>query len=202
MLSEQTIAEILLANPRLRDAGEALIAAANDAGGRDNITVLLLRLEEVLPGQPAASEHDTIVGAPAVEVPPAVEAPASRTRAPLTPRPRAAAPQGAQAHPRRLRRAGALIAVLAVVGVLGAAAYLALQSVYFVSTNDRGLVTMYRGLPFRLPGNLALYSSSYVSGVSASSLSAARRRTLLDHSLRSEGDAASLIRSLELNQLE
>ena len=30
----------------LRDAGEALIAAANRAGGRDNITVVLLRLEE------------------------------------------------------------------------------------------------------------------------------------------------------------
>jgi hypothetical protein len=38
--------------------------------------------------------------------------------------------------------------------------------------------------------------------VSASSLSAARRRTLLNHSLRSEADAASLIRSLELGQLE
>ena len=31
----------------LRDAGEALIAAANEAGGRDNITVVLLRLEEL-----------------------------------------------------------------------------------------------------------------------------------------------------------
>jgi hypothetical protein len=57
-------------------------------------------------------------------------------------------------------------------------------------------------VPVLLPGDLALYSSSYVSGVSASSLSAARRRTLLNHSLRSEADAASLIRSLELGQLE
>jgi serine/threonine protein phosphatase PrpC len=209
MLSEQTITEILVASPRLRDAGEALIAAANDAGGRDNITVLLLRLEEVLPGQPAAREYDTIVGAPAVEAPPgkqrttASQRPAARVRAPLTPRARAGAPQGVQAQSRRrLRHAGALVAVLAVLGLLGAGAYLALQSVYFVATNDRGLVTMYRGVPFRLPGNLALYSSDYVSGVSASSLSAARRRTLLDHSLRSEGDAASLIRSLELDQLE
>ncbi|MBA3809962.1 MAG: Stp1/IreP family PP2C-type Ser/Thr phosphatase, partial [Solirubrobacterales bacterium] len=45
MLPEQRIAELLLASPRLRDAGETLIAAANEAGGRDNITVLLLRLE-------------------------------------------------------------------------------------------------------------------------------------------------------------
>src|SRR6201996_6345804 len=40
MLSEQAIAEVLLSQPRLRDAGEALIAAANQAGGRDNITVI------------------------------------------------------------------------------------------------------------------------------------------------------------------
>ena len=47
MLSEAKLAEVLLAHPRLRDAGEALIAQANEAGGRDNITVILLRLEEV-----------------------------------------------------------------------------------------------------------------------------------------------------------
>ena len=73
---------------------------------------------------------------------------------------------------------------------------------YFIGTNDRGLVTVFRGVPYRLPGDLALYSSDYVSGVSASTLAPTRRRTLLDHSLRSEGNAASLIRSLELGQLE
>jgi hypothetical protein len=31
--------------------------------------------------------------------------------------------------------------------------YLALQSVYFIGTNSRGLVTLFRGLPYRLPGN-------------------------------------------------
>ncbi|MBA3809565.1 MAG: hypothetical protein H0X28_14420, partial [Solirubrobacterales bacterium] len=87
-------------------------------------------------------------------------------------------------------------------GVLAAAAFLALQRVYFVGTDERGLVTLFRGLPLRLPGGISLYSSDYVSGVSASTLTPQRRRTLLDHSLRSEGDAASLIRSLELGQLE
>jgi hypothetical protein len=89
-----------------------------------------------------------------------------------------------------------------VAGLLGAGAYLALQSVYFVGTNSRGLVTMFRGIPYSLPGNLALYSSDYVSGVSVSTLTRERRHTLLDHSLRSEADAASLIRSLEIGQLE
>jgi protein phosphatase len=199
MLSEQRIAELLLANPRLRDAGEALIAAANEAGGRDNITVLLLRLEQVGPGQGEHSnEHATLTDIPAVP-PPENHARAPRSpRAPLA----SASPQARARRGRRLRRLGALAVALAIVGVLAAAGYLALQRVYFVGTNNRGLVTLFRGLPLRLPGDLALYSSDYVSGVSAATLTPQRRRTLLDHSLRSEGDAASLIRSLELGQLE
>ena len=77
-----------------------------------------------------------------------------------------------------------------MLGLIGAGAYLALQSVYFIGTNSRGLVTLYQGVPYRLPGNLDLYSSHYVSGVSASTLPRRAAQTLLDHSLRSEGDAA------------
>jgi len=103
---------------------------------------------------------------------------------------------------RRMRHAGAVVFALVVFALIGSAAYLALQSVYFIGTDNRGLVTLYQGLPYRLPGNLALYSSQYVSGVSASTLNPEKRRTLLDHALRSEADAGSLIRSLELEQLE
>ncbi|MFI5037582.1 MAG: hypothetical protein ACHP93_03805 [Solirubrobacterales bacterium] len=142
------------------------------------------------------TSHDdldsTIAGVPAIT--PAV-----------TPRrPRRPSPNGKAAIVRRgrLRRAGALAAVLVVLALVGSGAYVAQQSVYFIGTNGRGLVTIFRGVPYRLPGNLALYSSDYVSGVSASSLTPTRRHTLLDHSLRSEADAAGLIRSLELGQLE
>jgi protein phosphatase len=201
MISEEQIAAVLLAHPRLHDAGEALIAAANEAGGRDNITVVLIRLEEVQVGQPPlVHEHATMIGVPAVSLPP----PAPRR--PRRPRPGAPPSEPAadarSRRRRRLRRAGALAVALVVAGLLGSAAYLALQSVYFIGTNSRGLVTLFQGVPYRLPGNLALYSSEYVSGVSASTLTPERRRTLLDHSLRSEADAASLIRSLELEQLE
>jgi len=219
MIGEEEIAATLLAHQRLRDAGEALIAAANQAGGRDNITVVLLRLEEVQPGAaPPIEDGATMVGVPVVSVPqqpadgatgtyPSLAAAAALGSAP-PPRstrraPRVAAPAASQPRRRRrIRHAGALAFTLVVLGLLGAGAYLALQSVYFIATNNRGLVTMFEGLPYRLPGNLDLYSSRYVSGVSASTLTPEKRRTLLDHSLRSEGDAAALIRSLELEQLE
>jgi serine/threonine protein phosphatase PrpC len=198
MLPEERIADLLVANPRLPDAGEALIAAANEAGGRDNITVVLLRLEEVRVGeQRLAGEQDTATAMAALPSPVSPRQPR---------RPDAGGPPaGAARTPRSRRRrriARVLAAVLAVLALIGAGAYLALQSVYFIGTNDRGLVTLYQGLPYKLPGNLALYSSHYVSGVGGSTLAPERRRTLLDHSLRSEGDAASLIRSLELGQLE
>jgi PPM family protein phosphatase len=215
MLGEAELAAVLLAHPRLSDAGEALIAAANAAGGRDNITVLLVRLEEVhaAAGAPAgqseldtatgetplaedwAGEHATMSGVPAVSPPVSARRPRP---------PSASGSSGPPAAHRRfsLRRAGVLVAVLVVLGLVGSAVYLALQSVYFIGTNSRGLVTLFRGVPYRLPGNLNLYSSDFVSGVSASTLSPERRRSLLDHSLRSEGDAAALIRSLELGQLE
>jgi len=198
MISEEQIAAVLRAHARLQDAVEALIAAANEAGGRDNITVVLFRLEEVgVDGPPPVEEQATMIGVPAVSVQ------ASPPRAPRRPRPAALPMRTAEGRGRRrLRRAGGLAIVLAVVGVLASAAYLALQQVYFIGTNSRGLVTLFQGVPYRLPGNLALYSSDYVSGVSASTLTPQRRRTLLDHSLRSEADGAALIRSLELGQLE
>jgi PPM family protein phosphatase len=215
MLGEDELAKVLLANPRLSDAGEALIAAANQAGGRDNITVVLLRVEDVnAPGRPLAEEQrvDTVVDPPpedwvgehaTMTGAPAVAAPVSR-RQPRRPSDGRGGGRSSQAGHRRfsLRRAGVLVAVVVVLGLLGSALYLASQSVYFIGTNSRGLVTIFRGVPYRLPGNLNLYSSDFVSGVSASTLSGERRRTLLDHSLRSEGNAAALIRSLELGQLE
>jgi PPM family protein phosphatase len=215
MISEEQIAETLLRPGSLRDAGEALIAAANQAGGRDNITVVLVRLEEVSEGAPAAEEHPTLTGVRAVEAPVTESHPAPGSQAAATAAPAAAAARrpripGTAPHPPRRRRrprlswrgAGWLAGVLVVLVLVGSGAFLALQSVYFIGTNSRGLVTLYQGIPLDLPGNIQLYSSQYVSGVGASSLSAHRRSTLLDHSLRSEGSAASLIRSLELGQLE
>lgn len=51
MVEDEQIAEILLGNADLAAAGRALIEAALAGGGKDNITVLLLKVQEV-PDQP------------------------------------------------------------------------------------------------------------------------------------------------------
>jgi PPM family protein phosphatase len=43
MLDDESIAQLLLANHSLDAAANGLIAAANEAGGKDNISVVLAR---------------------------------------------------------------------------------------------------------------------------------------------------------------
>jgi len=89
-----------------------------------------------------------------------------------------------------------LIALVLITGaVIGATA--GLRSVYFIGQDDRGLVTLYRGVPYDLPFGIDLYDTQYVSSVQAARLRPFERRRLLDHELRSREDAAGLIRRLE-----
>jgi PPM family protein phosphatase len=202
MVPDGALVEILLGHPQLRDAGEALIAAANEAGGRDNITVVLLRVEEV--AMAASSSADgpvTLTGIPVLGAN-GGSTETGRRGGPLQPRRPSPESQPSAHRGRRLRRVGTVGVVLGVLVLLGSGVYVASQSVYFIGTNSRGLVTLFSGFPYELPGGVKLYSKAFVSGVSASTLSAQRRRTLLDHSLRSEGNATELLRSLELGQVK
>jgi len=213
MVPDALLAEILLAHSRLRDAGEALIAAANEAGGRDNITVVLLRVEEVsIAAASLVDDPATLTGIPVLPANGSVEpmalapspARAAEDERAVSPRkPRRPSPSTLPpTRRRRLRRVIVAGVVLAVLVLIAAGVYVTAQSVYFIGTNSRGLVTLYSGFPYELPGGLRLYSKDYVSGFAASTLSAQRRKTVLDHSLRSEADAAELLRSLELEELE
>ena len=65
MITEEKIAEVLESSPSLKEAGSRLIREANAAGGRDNITVVLTRLEDV--AGDALIDAPTIVGALAPE---------------------------------------------------------------------------------------------------------------------------------------
>ncbi len=189
----------------LPNAARALVDEANAAGGKDNITVVLFRLAEIeLGAEP--DDQPTIIGAPAVVVPAAAAldtAEGAGGREVIARRPRApgAAGKKRRRHPK-LRRAGVFIGILALVLVpIAIGAKIVVQSIYFVGTNDQGYVTVYQGVPYNLPGGAHLYTTDFVSGVNAQSLPRERRRTLLDHTLRSRKDALSLVRQLELGRL-
>jgi PPM family protein phosphatase len=212
MLSDEQIGRTLTDAPDLRAAGHALIDAANAAGGRDNITVILFRVEEV--GGGATADQATMVGEAAPKASEVHEALAAeerattatatatrpevedKPRAPKRPLPPTSAPRK-----RRRRLPFAIVAVVAVVAVLGVAAWLATRAVFFVGTDSSGVVTIYRGLPYELPLGLKLYEQYYASGVPATELPARRRRSLLDNELRSRSDATDLVRQLETGQL-
>jgi protein phosphatase len=208
MVSEETIARILREAPDLSRAADRLIRAANDAGGRDNITVVLSRLEEV--GRDGVVDAPTMVGTPspgasspgtAASPAPAPAPPAARARLART----QGRPTAAETGTRRSRRFGkplaALIALVVVLFLVIGGGYLASRQLYFINTNSQGMVTIYRGLPYDLPAGIRLYETFYVSGVPASLVPTDRRGALFNDHLRSQSDASKLVRDLELGRV-
>jgi PPM family protein phosphatase len=197
MVAEAQVAAIIQGADSLAAAGRTLIDAANDAGGRDNITVILFRLEDVgaaAEPQEATAEH--AAAAPAVAAA-ATEAGAVERRRPRSPR----AARGERKRRRRLRVPVGPILVLFLLACVGLGAYFASQTVYFVGVGNDGFVTVYRGLPYDLPAGVDLYTVNYESGVPADELTPAQRRTVTAHKLRSKDDAQDLVRQLETGEL-
>jgi serine/threonine protein phosphatase PrpC len=225
MVPEAHVAEILRAAGSLREGGRGLIDAANEAGGRDNITVILFRLEDVGGDADAALEQPTSVGgsagalttadvhgaiasaapvqaaAQAQATPPAAPSRGREAAQPLRPSAPPAAPTGSQ-RGRRARRRAKLFAILALILLpLGFGAYSANQAVFFIGTDGDGFVTLYRGLPYSLPAGVDLFTVNYVSSVPLQTLPAGRRKQLVDHTLRSHDDASDLVRELERGRI-
>lgn len=204
MVSEERVAEILASSARLERAADQLIAEANEAGGRDNITVVLFRLEEV---SRDGVEQPTMVGAPAASAPARVEgspvAVAPRPRTIPSPRRERVdhAPVAAPRRRRYLKPLAALAATLIVLFLVLGGGYLATRQLYFIGTNSQGIVTIYRGLPYDLPAGIHLYETFYVSGVPASLVPPDRRSAVFNNDLRSQSDAQSFVRDLELGEV-
>jgi protein phosphatase len=263
MIGDGDVEAILRNAPTLAKAAEELIEAANQSGGRDNITVVLFRLdgdqpdgidedtlaEETIAGtitaddvRAAAADHDASGGAAspggdagrdgsagddgprgrflrggrrtdeaagtgrrartAVAEHFAGAAADATVIQPAARRPAAPPP----ARPRRGRRiARGLLKALAgvvVIAAVGFGLYQLSRQVYFVGTNDAGLVTVYRGVPYDLPFGIKLYREDYASAVPARAIPASRRARVLDHQWRGREDADDLVRELEQGKLD
>ena len=237
MISENDVLEILRDSDSLDDAAQKLIDAANENGGRDNITVVLFRVGD---DEGADDDHDTLgdeatkVGISADEVRTAVaEAETSQRTVPaktvpadvpeergnrdqtrasrgvLAPgRPSGVGQRASRRAPPgrrgrgRVRTALTAVIVLAIIAALLVGMKALIDSRYFVGTNDAGLVTLYNGVPYDLPFGIELYEEEYVSPIPARSLPARNRQRILDHQLRSKGDATDLVRQIERGRIE
>jgi protein phosphatase len=103
-------------------------------------------------------------------------------------------------HGRGRRRIGIFLVLLALAAAL-VGLYVGSRQFYFLGTDDRGVVALYRGLPYDLPLGVHLYTREYSSDVPALRISNRRQRShLLDHQLRSRGDAVTRLRELERSE--
>jgi protein phosphatase len=221
MISDDELASILRSAGSLDEAADSLVRAANQSGGKDNITVVLFRLggdsggpreDEAIAGQlsaedvSAAALDQTTAPHPAPDTeaePPRTDLSTAAPDATIVAPPQAR-PKPAKARRRRgarLRTTAKVLLALAVLAGIGTGLYALSRQVYFLGTNDAGLVTLYRGVPYELPFGIDLYEQEYASGVPARAIPDSRRRRVLDHEWRGREDAVDLLRALERGQL-
>ena len=184
-VSDEEIAHLLTTQPDGDAVVEQLIQAANDAGGPDNITVVLLRVEDdgtagTLAVGDADDEADDQATGP-VEVAPPPKSIPIRTRPEsehhdwATDMSRYGDRQGVDSgtgldnRPRGRRILAVTTGVLVLVGVLIAGGYLILSRAYFIGPTDDETVGIFRGLNASVAG-IALYSEVTDSGLAISSL--------------------------------
>ena len=212
MVPEARVGEILGSSESLGAAGRALIDAANEAGGRDNITVVLFRLKDVDAGlssrgpdaAPATAEHQTTAASATALHTGDVHRAVAEAEAQTVPRrtPHPPRPVAAPKRRRRLRVNPAILVGLLVVAAILLGGYFASQTVYFLGSSDDGFVAIYRGVPYDLPAGLKLYRQNYESGVPVDELSNRQRTMLAAHTWRSHDDALDLVRKLETGQVQ
>ena len=128
MIEDETLTEILSSESDPQAAADRLVDAANEAGGEDNITVVLIDVVGRSTARPAP--------------PPQQVRSATPTQAP---------DQGSSGGWGRRLAWGLLLLVVLVGGVL-TARWFVLNHSWFVGTNAAGVVTIYKGIPDEIAG--------------------------------------------------
>ena len=197
MVREERIAEILADSDSLDEAVRRLVREANEAGGRDNITVVAFRLDEAeAPAE--AAEDATLIGPAAEEAGLTAEQVAAAGREPRhRERVAAGAPPRAATRKRRVVAGAKILAAIVVSLGLALAAVFGIRQIYFLGSDGGGRLALYRGLPYDLPLGIELYSEVYAAPIQVNSIPADRRDSAVDHTLRFHGDAVDLLKDLQ-----
>lgn len=170
MIDTDSVRDVLQNTPDPNTAVEQLVQRANEAGGEDNVTVVLVDIAsddaEMPPPSPSTSHSPTYTPRETTEPdaaprPPAVDTGVHRL-------------DDIQAPAPRRGGAGRILAwTLSVSVLLAAGAYAAgrytLANSYFVGADESGTVTIYRGIPEEIAG-LSLKESEEVTDVTVSDL--------------------------------
>jgi len=188
-VSDDEIREMLgAATPA--EAARALVDAARAAGGHDNVTVVVIRIEEG--GETDASADSGAADVRGADVRGGEGAAATGAAAPAAPV--AAAPSKTPAPRAARRRLITLVVVLALVALLGLAGVVVVNTCYFVGVDD-GTLAVYSGLPWSI-GPLELHSI-YLRSTRPYVLLDESERALVDaHEIHSKDEALRLAEEL------
>jgi serine/threonine protein phosphatase PrpC len=180
MVPEASIADILAGGVAAAKIARELVRAALAGGGEDNVTAIVFRVGEAAAETEAdAAAHD------------------GRTHI---------LPAGLDDDDRdndegglRARTVVALIGAGALALVLAVAAVVGLRESHFIGADTAtGRVAVYQGVPVDLPFGVHLYHVVYESTVSYANLTPRQRKTLFDHTLRSDSGAMSKLHPYEV----
>jgi serine/threonine protein phosphatase PrpC len=198
MLDDEHIARLLGRASSLEAASRTLIDEANRAGGRDNITVVLFRLDTVDATAPEGDEGATLIGASAEEA--GLTTTEVRRRAAAEAARKRREEMAVKPKRRRLRTAVKVLVPLLLIAAVLFGAWYGNRQVWFLGTDDSGRVALYRGVPYELPFGIKLYSERYSIPIQTEVLPARRREAVTGHDLRSRSDAVDLIEEIKQNQ--
>jgi len=207
MVSEPRILELLTSFPEDPErAARALVNAALDAGGVDNVTVVVVDVKEENPHLAEPYQGDT----QEMSIITSREIGAAEPYQRHQRKPRDRGVRSKKRTVRRRKKAGKLgetlgasIRALAVVLVLAAAVtpvYLWGQSRYFLGF-DEGEVVIYRGLPPNYTFGLNLNEEVQRTGLKESEVEARYRDTVENHRLySSEEEVEAVVQDLETEE--
>jgi len=179
MVPEATIADILAGGGGAAAIARDLVRAALAGGGEDNVTAIVFRIGDATADAQAEGSAD------------------GRTH--ILPAGLEDSGHDDDEGGPRLRTIVALLGAGVLAVGLAVAAVVGLRESHFIGADTAtGRVAVYQGVPVDLPFGVHLYHVVYESTISYATLTPRQRKTLFDHTLRSDSGAMSTLRPYEV----